>query len=96
VAIDPFNTLYARTYGYGIFRSTDGGVLEPTGSPGFAGSLAIDPKIPLPYMRERRQRRRVFKSMDAGALDRDELRLRATSPIDIAVDPQNPNTVYRH
>src|SRR2546426_11734786 len=73
LAIDPLNptTLYAGTYGGGVFKSTDGGVSwrasGPTNIDTSVTALAIDAVTPTPLHAGSLYSPGGFKSTDAGA-----------------------------
>src|SRR3989454_550397 len=98
LAIDPLNptTLYAGTYGGGVFKSTDGGVSwsasGPTNIYTSVTALAIDAVTPTTLYAGSIYSPGVFESTDGGA------GWYATHPargvLSLAIDPLTPTTLY--
>src|SRR5207247_391505 len=102
LAIDPLTptTLYAGTYGAGVFKSTDGGtswIAANTGLPdGYVRALAIDPQTPaILYVSISSYPRRLFKSADGGASwSASDGGLYDDIYVDaLAIDPLTPTTL---
>jgi len=98
LAIDPLNptTLYAGTYGGGVFKSTDGGVSwsasGPTNIYTSVTALAIDAVTPTTLYAGSIYSPGVFKSTDGGASwNATEL---ARGVLSLAIDPLTPTTLY--
>ena len=104
LAIDPQGTVYASG-GYGPFKSADGGTNWTPANAGIKQgygvvSMAFDPRTPAnvyaatsPYECGSRETIGIFKSTDGG-LDWSDVGAGIGCLSAIAVDPQNPGTVY--
>ena len=106
--VDPTTpaTLYAGTSDRGIFKSTDGGVTWKASNTGIAGNLipvlAIDPANPQILYAATGQGDTprgdtpgaVYKTVNGGSTWRLIDSASSGEPLQIAVDPRNPNNVY--
>ncbi len=96
LAIDPHNptTLYAGTYGSGVFKSTDGGASWGTTglTNAYISALAIDPVTPT-TLYAGMYAGGVFKSTDGGA-SWNASGLTGSGVLSLAIDPLTPATLY--
>jgi photosystem II stability/assembly factor-like uncharacterized protein len=98
LAIDPANpaTVYAGTYGGGVFKSTDGGGSWTATNTGLTSTsvnaLAIDPSTPV-ILYAGTSEGGVFKSINGGASWINTGLINAYVQV-LAIDPSNPAMLY--